>query len=103
MFESLEGLLTWIGAGGGAGVIAYWLIERIPTATWDPFWKRVFSLSLTGAFAVGAFFAAVGMGYRPGCPDWRCWVEQVVATVGLAITTSQTVHGALKLERKATA
>ena len=100
MFESFEGILTWVAAGGGAGAVAYWLIERLPTEGWDPFWKRMFALSLTGLFAVGAFFAAVGMGYKPGCPDWRCWIEQIVATIGLAIPISQTVHGALKLERK---
>ena len=100
MFESFEGILTWVAAGGGAGAVAYWLIERLPTEGWDPFWKRMFAFALSGAFALLAFLAAIGMGYKPPCPDWRCWIEQSVTVIGTAIMASQTVHGALKLERK---
>lgn len=100
MFENLEGILTWVLGGGGAGWLAYWLIEQLNTGKWDPFWKRVFSLTVTGLFGVLAYGVAVMFGYRPGCSDWQSWVEQIVAVIALAITTSQTIHGALKLERR---
>jgi len=98
MFENLEGLLTWLWTGGGAGALAYWLMEQlVGLQAWPKFWRRMTSFALTIMVAIAAYWVAVTMYYEEGCADWRCWVEQIANVALLAVLSSQTLHGKLKL------
>ena len=97
MFESLESILAWVVSGGGAGVLAYVFMDHLPLDLWTHKQKRALSFVVAGVVGVLAYGATVSLQYAPMCPDWRCWVEQVVQVIALAIPVSQSIHGARDL------
>ena len=100
MFDSLKGLITWVISGGGAGAIAYVIIDRLPWEIPDPRWKRLVAYAITAALAVLAYCLAVSCDYRPLCATWVCWLEEIVQVLALAFSVSQGIHGARDLARK---
>jgi len=97
MFESLETILAWIISGGGAGILAYAGMDCLPLDAWTKPQKRALSFIMAGVIGVLAYLATVSMQYAPVCPDWRCWIEQVVQVIAVAIPVSQAIHGARDL------
>jgi len=98
---SLQEFLIWVLSGGGAGVVAFLLMEWIGNNTdLQSDLKRYLSLALAGVVAVGAYSAGVAMGYEPMPEDVRGWIEAVFAVIAVAVMSSQAVHGFTKLRVK---
>lgn len=92
--------LIWIVSGGGAGVLAYFLMEKIPAfANLSSEGKRYASVALAALCGIGAFLVAIVMLYRPEPETWRQWVEQLFAAAFVSVTTSQVIHGRAKLHQ----
>lgn len=98
---SLQEFLVWVLSGGGAGVVAFLLMEWIGKNT-DllPDLKRYLSLALAGIVAVVAYAAGVAMGYEPTPEDVRGWIEAVFAVIAVAVMSSQVVHGYVRLRKR---
>jgi hypothetical protein len=98
---TLQEFLIWIISGGGSGVIAYWLLERIgERVNIDAEIKRYLSLVLAGLVALGAYMAGIGIGYEPQPDTARAWVEAIFSVIAVAIGLSQAIHGALRLRNR---
>lgn len=94
----LNDFLTWILSSGGAGVVSYWLMERLSFLIQLPSRsKRNVSLALAGGLAVLGYLAAVGMGYQVEPVATKGWIEALFSVIGIAIGLSQIIHGARKL------
>lgn len=102
-----EGLLWLMGAG--AGVLAFWLLDRMEASdsTWFERWfvalsaedKRYAAFGLTGLIAVAAYLLTLLMGYSAPPGPWRAWVEELFTVVASAIVASQVAHGRVALRR----
>jgi hypothetical protein len=98
---SLQELVIWLLTGGGAGVVAFALVEKIPAlANLLPDYKRYVSLAITGAVAVAAWFFSVWMTWTVAPTGAQAWVEAIVSVIGTAIITSQVIHGATSLRKE---
>ena len=97
----LNDLLTWILSGGGAGVVSYWLMERLAFLVALPAqYKRYVSLAIAGGLAVLGYLAAVGMSYQAEPETTRAWIEALSSVIGVAIGLSQLIHGARQMKPK---
>ena len=98
---SLQEFLIWVLSGGGAGVVAFLLMEWIGKNTdLQSDLKRYLSLALAATVAVAAYSAAVAMGYEPAPENTRGWIEAVFAAIAIAVMSSQAVHGFTRLRVK---
>ena len=62
MFDVAE-LIIWLISGGGAGAVAYTIVDKVPWLTGlRPDYKRVVATLLTAAVAIGAFFFSGWLG-----------------------------------------
>ena len=94
----LQDLLIWILSGGGAGIIAYWLMENLAFLVQLPSQhKRYASLVIASGLAVLGYLASVGMGYQPMPETVKAWIEVLFSVIGVAIGLSQFIHGARKM------
>lgn len=89
--------LTWIVGGTGAGVITYWLMERLALDSFAPEGKRYISLALACLLASLAYVASVVLNYSPEPADWQGWLETLFSIWFVAVTGSQAIHGRLRL------
>lgn len=97
---SLQDVLQWV-ISGGAGVIAYWLMENISyLKNLAPEAKRYVALAIAIALAVLGYFAQVAMGYQVAPQDARGWIEALFAVAGVAGGLSQIVHARLQLSKR---
>jgi hypothetical protein len=95
----LGDFLTWIVGGGGAGLIAFWLMDHVKALRdLGAEYKRYASLILAGLLAAGAFGASVGIGYVPNPGTIQGWIEGTFSVVAVAVGLSQVVHGRLRLK-----
>lgn len=100
----LPEFLTWIVSGGGAALVAYWMMERVPfLVELESQQKRFASLALAAVIACAGFVVSVAAGYReaPASEFWP-WLEALFSVIAVAIGGSQGVHGLLKLGERAT-
>ncbi|RLC84853.1 MAG: hypothetical protein DRJ03_13100 [Chloroflexi bacterium] len=94
----LNELLSWILSGGGAGIIAYWLMDHLPfLIQLSSEYKRYASLIIAGILAVAGYLVAVSMGYQPQPETIKAWVETLFSVIGVAIGLSQFIHGRRRL------
>lgn len=94
----LSELLAWVISGGGAAVVAYFLIERVPALkALLPEPKRYVAIALSAVLAIGAWFCAAAMGYADWPVGVNAWIEQLFFIGSSAFTLSQIIHGAKKL------
>ena len=101
---TLQDALIWILSGGGAGQIAYWLMEAVPfLANLTAVWKRYVSLALAALLAVAAFGIGVVFTYLPTPASGREWVEAIFSVIALALGWSQAVHGMTRLAKSSQA
>ena len=91
--------LIWLIGGGGAGVVTYWLLERLPLESWTSEAKRFLALALSALLACAAFAASVGLDYRPDPGTAQSWLEALFAVAFFAVTGIQVVHGRLRLDK----
>jgi len=93
--------LTWVLSGGGAGVVAFFLIDRVPfLAKLMPDYKRYVSIGLVLVLCGLAWGASMLLQYTPVPRDWIAWVEQGFSIGFVGITTSLLIHGATDLRKK---
>ncbi len=99
--QTLKELLVWLISGGGAGVLAYWVISQIDAsgglASWTKEAVRYLSLAGAGLFAVLASIGGMALGYWAWPVGATAWVETLFSVIAVAVGLSQVLHGALKL------
>ena len=97
---SLGEALAWVLSGGGAGVIAYFIVGKTSLNELGADYKRYASIAVTAALAIVAWGAGMGMNYLNVPVDWRGWVEAAFSVIAVALTTSQVIHGARDLRQR---
>lgn len=91
-------ILQWCVAGGGAGVLSYWLMEKVTWLTQRKAeHKRYWSVALSAVLGAGAYAVAVGLNYQADPVSAQGWLEALVAAAGVATGLSQIIHGRRKL------
>lgn len=99
---TLLALIGWILTNGGAGVLTYFVMDKI---RWfkdmDADYKRYWSVGIAALIAAAAWGIGMLMTYYPVPADWRAWVETAFATIGIAVVASQLTHGATDLRERA--
>ena len=97
----MQEVLGWIISSGGAGVLAYWLMEHIPfLVALSAEWKRYASFVLSGAIACLAFVALVFSGFEPQPATWQAWVDALLSVIAGAVIVAQGAHARLKLSKR---
>ena len=89
----LPDVLLWVFSGGGAGVLAYWVIGKTRRPDWSAAETRAYALALTGLLAGGAYCVAVILGYEPRPGEAQGWIEELFSVCFVALLTSQAIHG----------
>jgi len=91
-------VLKWFVAGGGAGIVGYWLMENVPQLKGlAAEYKRYASVALSAVLAMVAYSAAVALGYQANPGDLQGWMEVLFAAASVAVGLSQVIHGRRKL------
>ena len=101
--QTLPEWLQQLVFGGGAGVIAFGLIELLQQwpqfkAVWDkipPEINRYISFIIAGLLGGLGFWIQVKLGYEPVPGDLTAWAERL-----FSIVVSQIVYSGFKLVRK---
>jgi len=89
----LTDFLGWILSGGGAGVLAYFLMDRIPAlALLASESKRYVAFGLSALFAMLAFAGLVGLGVQPLPVSAVEWVNKLFLVATSAFALSQIIH-----------
>jgi hypothetical protein len=105
--QTLKELLIWVLSGGGAGILAYWLISQLDAAgllaKWTSEAVRYLSLAGAGLFAVIASIGGMALGYWAWPIGATAWVETLFSVIAVALGLSQALHGAFKLRGQARA
>ena len=96
--STLRLVLFFIIGNGGAGILAYYVIDKWAWASnLAPEPKRYFAYALAGLIGTLAFLATLGMGYQEAPVGWRNWIEVLVAVAFLSGGVSQFWHAAKDL------
>lgn len=97
----LKDAIVWLMSGGGAGAVAYWLMEALPfLAGLPPLWKRLVAIALTAAVALLALAASLWLGYQPAQGTPQAWLELIFRVLYAALVVNQGIHGVVKLRSK---
>lgn len=97
----LSAVLTWLVSGGGAGVLAYFLMEKVPELQQaQPEYKRYISLALAAVLSMAAFAVAVAFGYHAEPASEQGWFEALFAVAFIATGLGQVIHGKVKLGKR---
>jgi hypothetical protein len=117
----LRETLLWLFGGGGACLVAYWLIGKLkqcvnlePGSGWladtlraianflvgSSEMTRYTSLALSAGLACLAFALAVELEYVPRPGDGKAWIEQIFSIAFVAVMGSQVIHGRRKLRKR---
>jgi len=98
---TLMDFLKWVLLSGGAGVLAYFLMGRVPELSdMQPEPKRYASWLLSAVFACLAFSLMVALGYSETPMSIQAWIEQLFYYSTLAIGTSQVTHARRDLAKR---
>jgi len=98
---TLEGISNWVLSGGGAAVIAYWLMSNVPVLKGlSAEAKRYASYALAGGLAIAAWalLAWFGLGTWPVGP--QAWLNEVIRVIMLGIVGSQVAHARQDLSKR---
>jgi len=94
----LSQVLTWFVSGGGAGIVAYFLMEKVrPLAELTSELKRYVSLSLAAVLGMAAFSIGVALGYTEQPATAQAWAEALFAVAFIATNLGQIIHGRKRL------
>jgi hypothetical protein len=98
----LNQLATWVISGGGAGILAFYLLERWPWfGTLQSEIKRWVAWVVTGVIADLAYLGCLLILSQPmPGPDWRAWVIALADIAGAAILVNQGTHARLVLSKQ---
>ena len=94
----LKEFLRWAVSGGGAGIIAYFLLGKWRWfAAQDAERKRYVALAVTFLLADAFWLAMVFAGYDVMPAGVLGWIEALLLTGTTAFGLSQVIHGARDL------
>lgn len=94
----LKEFLRWAVSGGGAGIIAYFLLGKWPWfAAQTAERKRYLALAATFLLADACWLLMVWAGYDAMPVNALGWVEQLFLVGTTAFGLSQVIHGARDL------
>ena len=98
---SLGEAIAWVLSGGGAGIIAYFVVGKVKfLKELGPDYKRYASLGITALLALAAWGAGLGMEYLKMPVDWRGWMEAAFSVIAIALFAAQGIHGAVDLRAR---
>lgn len=98
---TLKEALSWIFAGPGAGIIAYFAIAKIKfLAKLNSEYKRYVGIGLTSILAVGVWVLSMLPGYTPWPVGWVEWLEGAFAIGFAANMVALAVHGRVDLRAR---
>lgn len=96
----LQGLLGWIVTGGGAVLIAYWVIEHWPWwprfSEWQPEPKRWAAMAWVFVATAPAVLLQVWFGLRQMPPNIQAWLNIMFTAWGPLFLANQLWHGRAK-------
>jgi hypothetical protein len=97
----LKQFVIWILTGGGAGFIAYALVESVPfLKALAADYKRYVSLALISVLSGGTWALTIWLGWTAMPATPQAWLESVFSVVATALLTAKTVHGFRDLRPK---
>lgn len=97
----LKTFIVWILTGGGAGLVAYAIVEAVPfLQTLAEDYKRYVSLALISVLAAGAWALTVWFGWTAVPATAQDWVYELFSVIATALLTAKTIHGARDLRQK---
>ena len=100
-FITLASVLTWIASGGGAILIANWLLEHVRfLVELQAEIKRIVAYALTGSLAMGGYALSVWAKYNPLPVGFQAWLEALFPIAATAVGLGQLIHGRTKLSQK---
>ena len=84
---TLKGLLTFLVAGPGAGIVTSYILSKWRQyQEWgDDFWKMVVAIIIPGPLAFLAYLGMMAMLYVEPPGDARAWIETGFAVMAAAI------------------
>jgi len=98
---TLVGVILWILYSGGAGTLAWWLIDNVKfLKALEPDVKRYVGLGLPGVIALGTWGLGIVFTVVPLPVDARDWVSSAFGAVLPAVILAQTLHGATTLRSR---
>ena len=97
----LKLIILWVLDSGGAGAIAYFLIDRVKgLAELAAVTKRYVAIGISSGVAMLIFWVATQLAYLPAPTTRVGWFEQLVFYATSAFLSSQIIHAKLDLPRK---
>lgn len=89
----LRAFFAWIVSGGGAGILAYLLINGIEwLASLSPKPKRIAAFAISALIAMGIYTLAAFAGYQELPVSGMAWVESLFLVGSTAFGLSQLIH-----------
>lgn len=90
--ELVLGLLNWIISGGGAGALAYVVMNELDLEDWTAERKRYLAFAISAVFGVVAS-AFLSLLFGNGPMTIQGWVIQLLAAAYTATGVGQFIHG----------
>lgn len=89
----LREFLAWLTSGVGAGIAAFFLMEKVSYfRNLPPEPKRYAAIALNALIACGAWSLGVAVGYQAAPIGGLAWVEQLFLVGTTAFGLSQVIH-----------
>ena len=100
-FITLASVLTWIASGGGAILVANWLLERVRfLVELQAEARRIVAYALTGSLAMGGYALSIWAKYNPLPVGFQGWLEVLFPIAATAVGLGQLIHGRTDLSKK---
>ena len=89
----LRAFFAWIVSGGGAGILAYLLVNGVEwLASLPPKTKRIAAFAVSALIAMGIYALAAFAGYQELPVSGMAWVENLFLVGSTAFGLSQLIH-----------
>ena len=96
----MQQIIAWLAQGGGAGLIAYWIIERWAWAVaLDPEPRQYVAWAISGALGVVAWAMSLWFGLQTIPASPQAWFEAAIGAALLAIMGAKIAHARTQLSR----
>lgn len=99
-FTNLFSVLSWLAYGPGCGLIAYWLMGKLPWRPAQSELRRFISIGVTIALAILAWLILVAAGAMPAPFGFWPWVVKLFGVGGTAYLMNQGLHGLTNLREQ---
>ena len=90
---TLEQALIWVASGGGAGIIAFLIIERWAWGlSLDPKPRQLLAWAISGACGLAALGGGLALGYQAMPATGEAWASVLWLAISTAIGGAKLVH-----------